>query len=373
MDNKQLFARNLKNARKKADLSQVKLAEMLSYTGKAISKWESGLALPPSDVLPELARILDTDLNSLFDFREDATYFLGIDGGGTKTKFMLTDKEGNVLKQLILGACNPTSVGIETTVAIFQEGIKQICADIPLGKVSCFIGSAGCGIEANQKIVLEKLKTLNLSGLKVGSDAENIISAGLRGQDGVIAILGTGSIIYTSHQGKRHRIGGYGHFIGDIMSGSEIGRACLEAVFCDIDKSGAKTVLTEKVTAIKGNDVSKILSDMYTQGKTYMAELAHFVFESAAQGDAVANAILDRNIEKLAKQLSTALSFLPSDKAYPIVLAGGITHLANQFFDKLKAKITVKNLSNIKILDKEPVVGAVLLAGATDVKENENA
>lgn len=373
MDNKQLFARNLKTARKNADLSQVKLAEMLSYSGKAISKWESGSAYPPSEVLPELARILDTDLNTLFDFREEATYFLGVDGGGTKTKFMLTDKDGNVLRTLTLGACNPTSVGIDTSVSVFNEGIKQICADIPKGKVSVFIGSAGCGIESNRKIVSERLKLLNLSKLAVGGDGENIISAGLRGNDGIIAILGTGSIIYSSYHGQRHRIGGYGHFIGDTMSGSELGRACLEAVFSDIDKSGAKTLLTEKVTAIKGNDVSKILSDMYSEGKTYMSNLAHFVFEAVDEGDAVAIGILDRNIERLAEQLSAALSQLPTSQALPVVLAGGITNFADKFIEKLRSKITAKNFESIKILDEEPVYGAVLLAGANDVKENKNA
>ena len=373
MDNKQLFANNLKFARKKAGLSQVKLAEMLSYSGKAISKWESGAAYPPSEILPRLARILDTDLNTLFDFREEATYFLGVDGGGTKTKFMLTDKDGFVLKTLVLGACNPTSVGIDNAVSVFYDGIKQICADIPLGKVSCFVGSAGCGIENNQKTVLERLKMLNLSRLTVGSDAENIISAGLRGNDGVIAILGTGSIIYSSCKGKRHRIGGYGHFIGDTMSGSELGRACLEAVFSDIDRSGTKTSLTEKVTFVNGNDISKILSDMYTKGKTYMSGLAHFVFEAADEGDAVATDILNRNIERLAKQLSSALSQLPDDKPFPIVLAGGITNFADKFIKKLKSKITARNLDNIKILTEYPVVGAVLLAGATDVKENQDA
>ena len=373
MENKQLFAKNLKTARKNAGLSQVRLAEMLSYSGKAISKWESGSALPPSDVLPKLAQILNTDLNSLFDFREDASYFLGVDGGGTKTKFMLTDKVGTVLRELTLGACNPTSVGIEKSITVFHDGIKQICNDIPFGKVSVFIGSAGCGIEDNQKIIYERLKMLNLSNLKIGSDAENIISAGLRGKDGVIAILGTGSIIYTSNQDERHRIGGYGHFIGDTMSGSELGRACLEAVFSDIDKSGPKTVLTEKVTAIKGNDVSKILADMYSEGKTYMSELAHLVFDAADQGDAVACAILDRNIERLAKQLSVALSFLPQNDVFPIVLAGGITNFSKQFVDILKSKIASKNLSYIKTLTEDPVVGAVLLAGATNVKEDKNA
>lgn len=373
MDNKQLFANNLKNARKKAGLSQVGLAEMLSYTGKAISKWESGAALPPAEILPSLAKILNTDLNSLFDFREDASYFLGIDGGGTKTKFMLTDKDGTVLRQRTLSACNPTSVGIDTSIAVFTDGIKQLCRDVPYGKVSVYIGSAGCGIKSNQELIRNGLSSLKLSRLEISGDAENIISAALKGGNGVIAILGTGSIIYSVYGAKQHRIGGYGHFIGDTFSGSDLGRACLEAVFSDLDKSGPKTSMTKAVTEIKGNDISKILADMYAQGKTYMAELAHIVFEAATNGDTVANDILSRNIKRFATQLTAAISQLPQNEKFDIVLAGGITHFADQFVDKFKENITATNLDSIKILDCEPVIGAVLLAGAPEVKENENA
>ena len=372
MDSKQLFANNLKAARIKAGLSQVKLAEMLSYTGKAISKWESGYALPPAEILPKLAKILDTDLNSLFDFREEPQYFIGVDGGGTKTKFMMTDRNGIVINELTLGACNPTSVGIDNSVTIFSDGIKQLCSDIPYGKVSVYIGSAGCGIKSNQELISKGLSGLKLSRLQISGDAENIISAALRGGNGVIAILGTGSIIYSVYGNTSHRIGGYGHFIGDTFSGSEFGRACLEAVFADLDKSGPKTAMTKAVTDMNGTDISKMLADMYAEGKTYMARLAHIVFEAANTGDKVATEILDRNIKRFSAQLSAALAHLPQDERFSIVLAGGITHYAERFVDGLKQNITANNLGEIKILDCEPVVGAVLLAGAPEVKEREN-
>lgn len=371
MDNKQLFAKNLKTARVKAGLSQVKLAEMLSYTGKAISKWESGYALPPAEILPKLAKILDTDLNSLFDFREEPQYFIGVDGGGTKTKFMMTDRNGVITNELTLGACNPTSVGIDNSVAIFSDGIKQLCSDIPYGKVSVYIGSAGCGIKANQELISKGLSGLKLSRLQISGDAENIISAALRGGNGIIAILGTGSIIYSVYSNTSHRIGGYGHFIGDTFSGTEFGRACLEAVFADLDKSGSKTIMTKAVTDINGTDVSKMLADMYAEGKTYMARLAHVVFEAAEKGDKVAIEILNHNIKRFSAQLSSALAQLPLDERFDIVLAGGITHFAESFVEELKQNITSSNLNEIKILGCEPVVGAVLLAGAPEVKEKK--
>ena len=88
---KLVFAENLRKYRKEAGLTQVQLAEILSYTGKSISKWELGLTLPPAEVLPDLAKVLGVDLNTLFDFKEDPILYLGIDGGGTKTQFVLCD------------------------------------------------------------------------------------------------------------------------------------------------------------------------------------------------------------------------------------------------------------------------------------------
>jgi len=102
-----------------------------------------------------------------------------------------------------------------------------------------------------------------------------------------------------------------------------------------------------------------------------MAALSHYVFEAAKEGDSVAKQIIDNNINKFAKLLLSALSLLPKDKKYPIVLAGGITHYKDFFLEKLKKKITAENLEDIKVLDEEPVEGAVLMAMKS--KENKNA
>ncbi len=370
LNNKELFAKNLKSARKKSGLSQALLAEKLSYSSKAISKWESATALPPSEILPLLAKTLDTDLNSLFNFREDASYFLGIDGGGTKTKFLLVDKNNNIINELTLGPSNPTGIGVSASCDLFYNGIKTVCGDIPLGKVSVFIGAAGCGIAANQKVIYDHLKLLNLSQLSITSDADNIISAGLKGNDGVVAIIGTGSAIFSYHNNTKHQIGGYGHFIRDAFSGAELGRACIEAVFSDIDKSSIKTIMTQEFTAQNGNDIPQILDTMYKEGKSYMAKCAHFVFEAYEKGDLAATNILNENLKKFACQLSAALNLLPHDKKYPIVLSGGITNFSEKFLEKLKELITADNLEEIRILTESPVIGAVLLAKKQKEKEN---
>lgn len=51
--------------RKEAGYTQTSLAEALMITDKAVSKWERGICLPDSSLLPKLAGLLDTDLGTL--------------------------------------------------------------------------------------------------------------------------------------------------------------------------------------------------------------------------------------------------------------------------------------------------------------------
>ena len=49
------FGANLRQLRKEAGLTQVQLAELLGYSSKAVSKWESGECIAPSALLPTIS------------------------------------------------------------------------------------------------------------------------------------------------------------------------------------------------------------------------------------------------------------------------------------------------------------------------------
>ena len=51
--------------RKKQNLTQAQLAEMLNVTDRAISKWETGKAMPDSNIMLELCHILGINVNEL--------------------------------------------------------------------------------------------------------------------------------------------------------------------------------------------------------------------------------------------------------------------------------------------------------------------
>ena len=90
----QVLAKNIKARRKEFGLTQAELAKRLSYSEKAISKWECGLGCPPTLILPTLAEALGTSVDALFYEEAEHHFFLGIDGGGTKTDFALADENG---------------------------------------------------------------------------------------------------------------------------------------------------------------------------------------------------------------------------------------------------------------------------------------
>ncbi len=361
---KDRFAENLKKLRKEKGLNQKELAELLGYRPKSVSKWESGAALPPSELLPALSLALGTDIDALFAFGCEPRFFLGIDGGGTKTAFMLADASGSVIRTLTLGECNPASSGIENAVELLLRGFGSVTAGLNAAQVSVHAGIAGISVGNAAQTVREALERTGAARVSVSNDAINIVSAGLGDGDGVVAILGTGSVII-SRRGKERQIGGHGHLIGDALSGSEIGRACLEAVLAEIDGWGAPTALTRAL----GRDGKALVKRLYAEGKKYAASLAPLAFACAADGDGIAREIISSNVRRFAAQLSGALSdFRGFGSTVRVILAGGITTHADQFMEELKKQTVSPAPFAISLLDCEPVIGAVKLAGAKEVR-----
>ena len=60
-----VFQENLIQLRKKANLSQEQLADKLSVTRQAISKWESGQAIPEADKIILLSAIFHVTTDQL--------------------------------------------------------------------------------------------------------------------------------------------------------------------------------------------------------------------------------------------------------------------------------------------------------------------
>ena len=367
-----IVAFNIKSRRRALKMTQKELADRLNYSEKAISKWENGLGLPPSVTLPDLARALATDIDSLMNNPSDIRYYLGIDGGGTKTEFVLADLEGNILKRTILSGCNPNDIGFQGTFDVLRQGIFDVCGEIPFRYISVFAGLAGGITGDNSRRIREFLEQYHFGRTGNGSDAQNAIAISLLGENGITVIMGTGAIAFAQCEDKLYRIGGFGYMFGDEGSGFCIGRDGIAAALQSEDGSGQKTVLEESVREKCGRKIIlDAIGDFYQGGKRLIASYAPLVFKAYLDGDEVARNILHRNIKAIAQIIFGAAKHLPAGKEVKVALCGGITKNKEVILPILEQYLSedAHNQYNVSVCDRSIAHGALLLAGM-EYKEN---
>lgn len=365
-----IFAENLKRLRVRKGLTQGQLGDAINYSNKAVSKWESGLGVPGVEVLVRIADILQTDLNGLIR-QENAAYYLGIDGGGTKTALALADSNGTVLRTARYPSTNPVDIGMRQAQAILEEGINHILQNIPRSSVSLFAGMAGGTTGDHQQVLGQFFRSLGFGSVANHNDAQNAIAVGLRGGDGVLVIMGTGSIVYAVSGGNKHRIGGYGYLFGEYGGGYDIGNLGIRAAFAATDGSGPETMLRQLVDEKAGSSFPDNIASFYKGGKGYIASFAPLVLEAYHAKDSVAAEILRESMGQLARLIRAAAAMAAEND--PIVLAGGLIRQAEGLLPILKAHLPVELSNRITICKEEPYLGALLLAGAPVFQEAQDA
>src|SRR6202158_4384274 len=180
-------------------------------------------------------------------------YYLGIDGGGTKTRCLLAD-ETTVLAKAMPGGSNIVVIGESRATEALHTAIRQVCAaaQIPPDQIHAIcIGAAGAArpeIAAKIHNILAELAPETAeTKIEVVGDTVIALEAAFGMGPGVIAIAGTGSIVYGRDSGGRiARAGGWGFAVSDEGSGHWIGRRAISAILRARDQ-GLETALTAMV------------------------------------------------------------------------------------------------------------------------------
>lgn len=291
-------------------------------------------------------------------------YYLGIDGGGTKTAFALADQSGNILKETILGATNPNDVGFACTFSVLKRGIETVCDGIDLREVSVYAGLAGCSSVENLPKICDFLASFGFGKHANHNDAMNAVAAALDDTDGVAVIMGTGSIAYAKSGSYLRRIGGYGYLFGDAGSGFAIGKDVILAALQYEDGSGKDTLLYDMVKEQCGTGtVLQSIDCFYEKGKTEIARYAPLAFTAFEKGDTVAKKIITDNLRAIASLIRSGADTVGGDRVN-VTLCGGLTKSSNVILPVLYSFLDGgKHHCEIKICDKPPVWGALRLAG----------
>src|SRR5437762_5520975 len=159
--------------------------------------------------------------------------YLGIDGGGSKTTFLLVDEYYNEICHVQSGPSNYFSVGANAAKEAVVQGISRLTEQ---PNIVC-AGFAGAGRPDSVAFYKEMLQSL-IPGAQVIIESDAFIaSIGAIGVDpGVLLIAGTGSIVIGRDKDRSmFRVGGWGPYFGDEGSGFWIGREAVRAALRSID------------------------------------------------------------------------------------------------------------------------------------------
>jgi glucosamine kinase len=280
--------------------------------------------------------------------------FIGVDGGGSRTRARLRDVDGRMLGEGIAGAGN-----FRLGLAAFEEVIKacQAAIDsagltgIDLSRIHAGFGLAGAAPEKHRREALGWPHPFGL--LDVCSDAYASWLGAFGGADGAILIAGTGSCGLSFTGGKATEVGGLGSEIGDEGSGMAIGRAAIRRSMWALEGYGPMTPLAEAVLAdprLDGNR-EKVVVWANTARPADFADFAPLVFDHAEKGDALGTEIIAEAAEDLARLARRLLELGPP----PIAMVGSV-------FDRIRPWIA-RDIDAVLIKPPgDAADGAILLA-----------
>ncbi|MCP1309551.1 N-acetylglucosamine kinase [Paenibacillus tyrfis] len=309
---------------------------------------------------------------------------LAIDGGGTKCRVVFMDRQGNVLGQGKGGSSNYQGIGKDGVIRELVFGIEEAIADLrhkddsgqPQAEieVECAVFAlAGLDTEYDRRVitglvqeVLEQLP-IRVQHLIVENDGYAALLGATGGQPGILAIAGTGSIIFgINEQGQTARAGGWGHRVGDEGSGYWIGKQAVMAILKAYDGREAGTRLGDWVLPHLGMDQEEDLFN-WMYGPDYsvekLSELSRVVGQAASAGDREAQQILEAAAHELFIGVAAVvrhLSFL--DKPFTMILQGGVLqnegHVRELLMNKIKAYAPQVQLDEAR---KEPIYGVTAM------------
>lgn len=130
---------------------------------------------------------------------------------------------------------------------------------------------AGCLNPLNQERLKELFLRWGFNQIEIYSDIEGACVAALGDKDGVVGILGTGSVLCEyQNQSLKSVIGGFGYLLGDEGSGYHFGKMVLNHFL----NAKFSEKLTNELISVFGNRTS-ILSNVYgDSGKQFIGSIA---------------------------------------------------------------------------------------------------
>ncbi len=241
---------------------------------------------------------------------------LGVDGGATKTAWVLCEEEAGALRILREGRLGPGNMKL-----LSPEALRSLLSALPSGLTHAGIYLAGCAT-AKDREQLRELAAEIWPGavLRTGGDRESAFAAAFGSGNGIAVIAGTGSAVTGRLGDTEDRAGGWGHLLGDSGGGYDLAIHALRGILFDFDTARQITPLARDILRALGlNSLRDLTAWAQTAHKHDLARLTPLVFDHVDE----TRGILQAGAGTLA-QLTAAVAARLGMSHPPVRLLGGL-------------------------------------------------
>jgi N-acetylglucosamine kinase-like BadF-type ATPase len=300
--------------------------------------------------------------------------FLGVDGGGTKTDFLLIDASGAVLAAHRGGSAYYLESGLDALQAMMATGIQATLQKSGIAASGLEFAFLGLPAYGEDRALLGRLDTIATDVLpsgryRSGNDVVCGWAGALAASDGINIVAGTGSIAYGEFQGRGARAGGWGELFSDEGSAYWVAREALTLFSRMSDGRAPQGALYELIREhfrLEADlDVCAAVYGPPALSRSSLAALAPLVARAALDGDVLARGLFERAAQELAAVVHAVRDQLnvPPQSRFPVSYSGGMFRLAGLLQPMLAAALGAAERGYEFVAPRlSPVAGAALYA-----------
>lgn len=230
-------------------------------------------------------------------------YYIGIDGGGTKTAFRLADEDFRPLAVRKKGSASYKQIGRDGVIRLLTDNLQELCVQGGIGPedeiYTCFgMPMFGEYKKFDEEIQKNIKKHLSRYHIKVVNDVEVGWAGSLGMEPGINIVSGTGSIAFgKNEEGRSAKAGGWSEFFSDAGSCNWLGRRTMELFSKQADLCIPRGPLYDIVRGhfhLKEDmEVIEIVEEEHVPYRDKVASLQLLLKEAASQGDTSALQLYD--------------------------------------------------------------------------------
>jgi N-acetylglucosamine kinase-like BadF-type ATPase len=298
---------------------------------------------------------------------------LAIDAGNSKTDVAVVAADGSIVGAARGGGFQPPQVGVTAAVDVLAEAVGRAFDEAgvdAVDHVSACLANADLPVEERQLEEAVRSRAW-ASSVEVRNDTFAVLRAGLLEDAeprGVAVVCGAGvNCVGMLPDGRTARFPAIGKISGDWGGGGGLAEEALWHAARAEDGRGGPTALMHALPAHFGLPSMYALIEAMHLGRVPVArrhECAPVLFAVAAEGDAVARALVDRMAEEIVAMSTVALDRLDLlDEEAPVLLGGSVLAARHPQLDGRIRELLAERAPKAvpRVVSERPVLGAVLL------------